>query len=108
MRNGSECLGDKQLPSMLSPINASEGCRGGRGGQNASDVYRLTSKKAIALCNMVYGNYRVPSLDYGPVFVTFHQKLHLKAIFTVNFCVKSYNIADAHIKSKAISIDRQK
>lgn len=71
MRNGSECLGDKQLPSMLSLLNASEGCRGGRGGQNASDVYRLTSKKATALCNMVYGNYRVPSLDYGPVFVTF-------------------------------------
>lgn len=44
VRNGSECLGDKDLPSMLPQLNASEGCFGGRGGQNASDVYRLTSK----------------------------------------------------------------
>ena len=44
VRNGSECLSDRDLPSLLPQLNASEGCFGGRGGQNVSDVYRLTSK----------------------------------------------------------------
>ena len=50
VRNSIECLGDNRLPSMLSHLSASEGCLGGRGGQNVSDVYRLTSKRAFALC----------------------------------------------------------
>ena len=52
VRNGSECLGDKHLPSILPRLNASKGCLGGRGGQNVSDVYRLKSKKAFTLRNM--------------------------------------------------------
>lgn len=46
VRNGSECLGDKYLPSALPRLNVSEGCRGGRGGRNVSDVYRPKSKRA--------------------------------------------------------------
>lgn len=45
VRNGSECLGDKHLPSILPGLNGSKGCLGGRGGQNMSDVYRLTSRR---------------------------------------------------------------
>lgn len=44
VRNGSECLGDKNL---LSRLNSSKGCLGGRGFQEVSDVYRLTSKKGF-------------------------------------------------------------
>ncbi|XP_078344041.1 uncharacterized protein LOC144629687 [Oculina patagonica] len=40
--NGSECLGDYNLSSILPRLNASEGCLGGRGGQNVTDVYRFT------------------------------------------------------------------
>lgn len=47
VRNGSECLGDKRLAPILSQVNGSKGCVGGRGGQNVSDVYRLTSKRAF-------------------------------------------------------------
>lgn len=53
VRNGSECLGDKHLASILSQVNGSKGCVGGRGGQNVSDIYRLTSKKAF-LFNVVF------------------------------------------------------
>ena len=48
VRNGSKCLGDEHLASVLSQVNGSKGCVGGRGGQNVSDVYRLTSKKKRA------------------------------------------------------------
>lgn len=47
VRNGSECLGDKNLLSMLTRLNSSKGCLGGRGFQDVSDVYRLTSKKGF-------------------------------------------------------------
>ena len=47
VRNGSECLSDKFLSSMLPQLKAAKGCRGGRGGKNTSDVYRLTSKEAL-------------------------------------------------------------
>lgn len=49
VRNGSECLGDKHLPSILPKLNVTKGCSRGRGGQNVSDVYRLTSKKVFGL-----------------------------------------------------------
>ena len=49
VRNGSECLGDKHLPSLLPRLNASKECFGGRGGKNMSDVYRLTSKEVHTL-----------------------------------------------------------
>lgn len=52
VRNGSECLGDKHLASILPGLKAANGCAGGRGGKNVSDVYRLTGKRASALCNM--------------------------------------------------------
>ena len=52
IRNGSECLGDKHLSFMLPQLNAAKGCLGGRGGQNVSDVYRLTSKEASVLRNI--------------------------------------------------------
>lgn len=48
LRNGNECLGDKNWPSVLPKLKALKGCLGGRGGQNVSDVYRLTSKEAFA------------------------------------------------------------
>lgn len=47
VRNGSECLGDKRLVTIISQVHGSKGCVGGRGGQNVSDVYRLTSKRAF-------------------------------------------------------------
>lgn len=53
VRNGSECLGDKDLASVLSQVNGLKGCVGGRGGKNVSDIYRLTSKKAF-LFNLVF------------------------------------------------------
>ena len=43
--NESECLGDNRLLAILPQLNASEGCKGGRGGENVSDVYRYTSKE---------------------------------------------------------------
>ena len=49
VRSGKECLGDKHLLSMLPRLKPSQGCLGGRGGKNVSDVYRLTSKKALPL-----------------------------------------------------------
>ena len=49
LRNGSECLSDRHLSSLVPRLNAAKGCLGGRGGQNVSDVYRLTSKKAFGL-----------------------------------------------------------
>ena len=39
-----ECLGDKNLSSIISLLNVSDKCSGGRGGKNAIDVYRFTSK----------------------------------------------------------------
>ena len=51
VRNGSECLGDVQFPTLLPGINASKGCFAGRGGQKFSDVYRLTGKRAFVLWN---------------------------------------------------------
>ena len=51
VRNSSECLGGKHLPSLLSQLKAAKGCYGGRGGQNVSDVYRFTGKKAFIDCN---------------------------------------------------------
>ena len=48
VRNGYECISDKNLPSILRGLSASKGCLGGRGGQNVSDVYRLTSKRPLA------------------------------------------------------------
>lgn len=51
VRNGGECLGDKHLHSQLPRLNSSNRCLGGRGGQNASDVYRFTSKKTLSLNN---------------------------------------------------------
>ena len=47
VRNGSECLGDKHLPSLLPQLKASKGCLGGRGELDVSDVYLLTSKRAF-------------------------------------------------------------
>lgn len=52
VHNGSKCLGDKNLPSMLSQLSFSKGCLGGRGGEEVSDVYRLTSKKAFPLFDL--------------------------------------------------------
>lgn len=49
VRNGSECLGDKYLHSLLPQPIAARGCLGGRGGQNVNDVYRFTSKEAFLL-----------------------------------------------------------
>lgn len=49
VRKGIECLGDKNLPSVLPQLKALNGCLGGRGGQNVSDVYRLTSKAAFVI-----------------------------------------------------------
>ena len=39
-----ECLGDKNLSSIIPLLNVSDKCSGGRGGKNAIDVYRFTSK----------------------------------------------------------------
>lgn len=61
VRNGSECLGDKYLPSMLPQLNSSKGCLGGRGGTNVSDVYRLTSKITFTLYNNYGKNNRFMS-----------------------------------------------
>ena len=52
VRNGSECLGGKDFFSLLLQLKTSKGCRAGRGGQNVSDVYRLTSKKCVDFCNL--------------------------------------------------------
>lgn len=52
VRNENECLADKHLPSILPQLNASKGCRGGRGGKSLSDVYRLTSKKTSTQYNL--------------------------------------------------------
>ena len=49
VRNGSKCLGDKDLLSTLLQLNAVKGCLRGRGGQNVSDVYRLKSKKTLGI-----------------------------------------------------------
>ena len=49
VRNGSECLGDTNFLSVVPGLKALKGCLGGRGGQNVSDVYRLTSEEAFAL-----------------------------------------------------------
>ena len=48
VRNGSKCQSDKDFISVLPRLKASKGCLGGRGGLNASDVYRLTRKKAFS------------------------------------------------------------
>lgn len=42
--NGSECLSDNNLSAILPRLDVSEGCLGGRGGHNVTDVYRFTSK----------------------------------------------------------------
>ncbi|KAJ7334472.1 hypothetical protein OS493_014789 [Desmophyllum pertusum] len=42
VRNGSECLGDKNISAILPRLSASGGCLGGRGGQNVADIYRFT------------------------------------------------------------------
>ena len=47
LRNGSECLAEKYLHSLLPQPISTRGCRGGRGGQSVSDVYRFTGKKAL-------------------------------------------------------------
>lgn len=39
-----ECLGDKNISSIIPLLNVSDKCSGGRGGKNAIDVYRFTSK----------------------------------------------------------------
>ncbi|KAJ7369345.1 Putative aminophospholipid-translocase [Desmophyllum pertusum] len=43
VRNGSECLGDKNISAILPRLSASGGCLGGRGGQNVTDIYRFTT-----------------------------------------------------------------
>lgn len=39
-----EYLGDKNISSIIPLLNVSDKCSGGRGGKNAVDVYRFTSK----------------------------------------------------------------
>ena len=43
--DGGECLGDWNISAILPRLNASKECFGGRGGPNATDVYRFTSKE---------------------------------------------------------------
>lgn len=40
-----ECLGDKNISSIIPLLNVSDKCSGGRGGKSAIDVYRFTSKR---------------------------------------------------------------
>ena len=48
VHNGSECLGYSNGSAAILPrLNVSRGCMRGRGGQNVTDVYRFTSKKAL-------------------------------------------------------------
>lgn len=47
VHNGSDCLGYLDVSATLPRLNVSQGCLGGRGGQNVTDVYRFTSKKAL-------------------------------------------------------------
>lgn len=71
VRNGSECLGNRNLSSMLSQLDTAKGCLGGRGGQNMSDVYRLTSKKAFRLSNvgLNVGSFAFLSNSYPLLFL---------------------------------------
>lgn len=111
VRNGSECLGDKNLPYVLHRLNASRGCLGGRGGQNVSDVYRLTCKKIsltfslsaaihhflvqlivywyIALLTFILSIF-VLNLPFSCVFFLFAKVLILTAPLSSSCCLSVY------------------
>lgn len=76
VRNGSECLGDKHLPSILPGLNGSKGCLGGRGGQNMSDVYRLTSRRIyLIICHSTFQLFIIFSLDRSFIHLTIYYYL---------------------------------
>lgn len=77
VRNGSECLGDKYLPSLLPRLNAMAGCLGGRGGQNMTDVYRFTCKKALP-----FSVWEILVLFYR--FVNCSSRVHLLLVWLIH------------------------
>lgn len=96
VRNGNKCLGDMHLLSTLPRLNSARGCLGGRGGQNVSDVYRLTSKKTLP--SMLQKTF-IPflsflqlsisflssSLDYSYIHLSIHCSISLIHSFSNKF-----------------------
>lgn len=89
VRNGSDCLGDKYLPSALPRLNVSEGCRGGRGGRNVSDVYQPKSKRArLFFCFFLhetpcYEKNRQSRLFLPKTFLAFESQLSSHSLIIV-------------------------
>ena len=91
VHNGNECLGDKHLPSILPRLHASNGCLGGTGGQNLSDVYRLQSKKAFPYCiaEKFHPSIFTRSFIYSFFQLVFHL-FHYVYLFTNLFSLSNF------------------
>lgn len=88
VRNGSECLGDEHFPFMYR-LNTSKGCHGGRGGQNVSDVYRLTSKNYLSWQHLFLGPSSIPYYSHPYTrYPSIHTSLPRRYVnYSFNLCL---------------------
>jgi len=68
VHNGRECLGYSDVSATFSPLKVSQGCLGGKGEQNATDVYRFTIFMAkLTGLRATYVTFESVRVEWKPV-----------------------------------------